>query len=258
MAGHPPQPDEADAPAAFDRTGRASRAGSVGWVLLLAAILIAAAAGLFYVGPERSERYIFGLLAVLATAGTFCLFAIAAGILRFSGSESNALLKRALDNAQDAIVITEPGGKVIYANSAYLALTGSTAADVRPVERVFIGDPDVSESIYRLLNAARDGGNFRKKCGSPTARTSRAAGCGCACGRSTRRRNWRCGRSPTSRATASGRRTCFRISSTPSIISITRRPASSPPMPRARWSISTRRWPAGSITISPASAPAAT
>jgi two-component system cell cycle sensor histidine kinase/response regulator CckA len=163
MAGHPPQPDEADAPAAFDRTGRASRAGSVGWVLLLAAILIAAAAGLFYVGPERSERYIFGLLAVLATAGTFCLFAIAAGILRFSGSESNALLKRALDNAQDAIVITEPGGKVIYANSAYLALTGSTAADVRPVERVFIGDPDVSESIYRLLNAARDGRKLQEE-----------------------------------------------------------------------------------------------
>src|SRR6185503_8461256 len=29
--------------------------------------------------------------------------------------------------------------------------------DVRPIERVFIGDPDVSESIYRLLKAAREG-----------------------------------------------------------------------------------------------------
>ena len=31
------------------------------------------------------------------------------------------------------------------------------APDVRPVERVFIGDPDVSEAVYRLLKAAREG-----------------------------------------------------------------------------------------------------
>jgi two-component system cell cycle sensor histidine kinase/response regulator CckA len=163
MAGHIP-PDQRDAPAAFDRTGRASRAGSVVWVLLLAAILIGVAAGLFYVGPDKSEHYIFGLLAVLATAGTFCLFAIAAGILRFSGSDGgNPLLKGAIDNAFDAIVITEQGGKVIYANSAYLEMTNATAADVRPVERVFIGDPDVSESIYRLVNAAREGKRLQEE-----------------------------------------------------------------------------------------------
>jgi len=40
MAGHIPS-DPREAPAAFDRTGRASRAGSVVWVLLLAAILVA-------------------------------------------------------------------------------------------------------------------------------------------------------------------------------------------------------------------------
>ena len=28
---------------------------------------------------------------------------------------------------------------------------------MRPVERVFIGDPDVSEAVYRLLKAAREG-----------------------------------------------------------------------------------------------------
>ena len=31
------------------------------------------------------------------------------------------------------------------------------APDVRPVERVFIGDPDVSEAVYRMLKAAREG-----------------------------------------------------------------------------------------------------
>src|SRR6185437_3907773 len=33
----------------------------------------------------------------------------------------------------------------------------SDAEDVRPVERVFIGDPDVSEAVYRLLTAAKEG-----------------------------------------------------------------------------------------------------
>ena len=47
---------------------------------------------------------------------------------------------------------------MIYANAAYLALIDADdAGDVRPVERVFIGDPDVSEAVYRLLKAAREG-----------------------------------------------------------------------------------------------------
>ena len=54
--------------------------------------------------------------------------------------------------------MTDPRGHVVYANAAYLALTGAaTAQDVRPVERVFIGDPDVSEAVFRLLKAAREG-----------------------------------------------------------------------------------------------------
>ena len=41
---------------------------------------------------------------------------------------------------------------------AYLALTGAASPqDVRPVERVFIGNPDVSEAVFRLLKAAREG-----------------------------------------------------------------------------------------------------
>ncbi len=47
---------------------------------------------------------------------------------------------------------------MVYSNAAYLALTGAaTAQDVRPVERVFIGNPDVSEAVFRLLKAAREG-----------------------------------------------------------------------------------------------------
>ncbi len=47
---------------------------------------------------------------------------------------------------------------MVYSNAAYLALTGAASAqDVRPIERVFIGNPDVSEAVFRLLKAAREG-----------------------------------------------------------------------------------------------------
>ncbi len=144
---------------AFDRSQSAPRGGSVGWVLLVAFVLVAAAAGLVYVGSEHSASYILVLLAVLGTVGVFALFALAAGIMRFGQRvEANPVLKAVVDNAFEGIVVTDASGRVFYANAGYLDLIGATGDhDVRPVERVFIGEPEVSESIYRLLKAAREG-----------------------------------------------------------------------------------------------------
>ena len=143
----------------FDNSASVPRGGSVVLVLLIAVLLIAAAAGLIYVGRPYAQTYILALLAVLGTVGVFALFALAAGILRFSGREqANPLLKTVIDNAFDGIVITDQNGRVFYANATYLELIGAASPqDVRPIERVFIGDPDVSEAIYRLLKAAREG-----------------------------------------------------------------------------------------------------
>ncbi len=145
--------------AAFDRSQSAPRGGSIGMVLLVALLLVAAAAGLVYVGRDHSATYILTLLALLGTIGVFALFALAAGIMRLTGKEhGNAVLKAVVDNAFDGIVVTDQSGRVFYANATYLDLIGSTEADdVRPIERVFIGDPEVSEAIYRLLKAAREG-----------------------------------------------------------------------------------------------------
>ena len=68
------------------------------------------------------------------------------------------MLQAVVDEAADGLLVTDPRGRVIYANAAYLDLVDARDADdVRPVERVFIGDPDVSEAVYRLLKAAREG-----------------------------------------------------------------------------------------------------
>lgn len=156
---------ETEARPAFDRSQTAPRSGSVGLVLLVAVLLVAAAAGLVYVKPVYADTYIQTLLAVLGTVGVFALFALASGIMRLAGREqNNPLLKSVVDSAFEGIVVTDQSGRVFYANAAYLDLIGAvTEADIRPVERVFVGDPAVSETVYRLLKAGREGRRLQEE-----------------------------------------------------------------------------------------------
>jgi two-component system cell cycle sensor histidine kinase/response regulator CckA len=137
----------------------ARRGGSIVLVLLVAAGLVAVAVGLMTVGRAQAQPYILALLALLAMVGLFNLFAFAAGIIRFADrTADHPVMGRIADHADDGLAVTDVRGHVVYFNAAYLALTGaSTAQDVRPVERVFIGNPDVSEAVFRLLKAAREG-----------------------------------------------------------------------------------------------------
>src|SRR3954451_13576969 len=135
------------------------RSGSIALVLLVAAGLVAVAVGLMTLGRAQAQPYILGILAVLAMVGLFNLFAFAAGIIRFVDRNlDDPVMGRIADHAFDGLAVTDPRGHVVYSNAAYLTLTGATGPqEVRPVERVFIGNPDVSEAVFRLLKAAREG-----------------------------------------------------------------------------------------------------
>ena len=150
---------------AVDRSAGGARAGSIAMVLLVAALLVAAATGFVVLGRGNAEPYILGFLALLATVGVFSLFAFAAGIVRLSAAETaNPLIKSVIDEAVDGILVTDGDGRVVYANAAYLDLIDATNAnDMRPVERVFIGDADASEAIYRMLKAAREGKRLQEE-----------------------------------------------------------------------------------------------
>ena len=142
---------------AVDRS-QTARGGSIGMVLLVAVALVGAAVGLLLVGRGNAGPYILALLAALAMAGVFSLFAMATGILRISSKETgNPLIQAVADEAVDGLLITDQRGRVIYANAAYLSLVDASGPeDVRPVERVFLGDPDVSEAVYRLVKAGKE------------------------------------------------------------------------------------------------------
>jgi two-component system cell cycle sensor histidine kinase/response regulator CckA len=131
----------------------ARRGGSIILVLLVAGGIVAVAIALMTIGRAQAQPYILGLLALLAMAGLFSLFAYAAGIIRFADRTADDPVKgRIADLAYDGLAVTDPGGHMVYSNAAYLALTGAASAqEARPVERVFIGNPDVSEAVFRLL-----------------------------------------------------------------------------------------------------------
>ena len=137
----------------------ARRSGSIVLVLLVAGAIVAAAIVFMTLGRAQAQPYILGLLALLAMVGLFNLFAFAAGIIRFADRIADDPIMRPIaDHAFDGLAVTDSRGHVVYSNAAYLALTGAaTPLDARPVERVFIGNPDVSEAVFRLLKAAREG-----------------------------------------------------------------------------------------------------
>jgi two-component system, cell cycle sensor histidine kinase and response regulator CckA len=151
--------DSHPSPEPFAAHEPARRGGSIVLVLLVAAGIVAIAVALMTIGRAQAQPYILGVLALLAMVGLFNLFAFAAGIIRFTDrTADDPVMGRIADHAYDGLAVTDSRGHVVYSNGAYLTITGAASAqDVRPVERVFIGNPDVSEAVFRLLKAAREG-----------------------------------------------------------------------------------------------------
>jgi two-component system cell cycle sensor histidine kinase/response regulator CckA len=138
---------------------RSDKPGHIGVILLVAGLLVGAAIALGFIANEWAQPLILGLLALLSVIGVFGLFAFAIGLVQFSGRAArNDLTKTLVDSAEDGVVVTEGENRIVYANEAYLALAGARGAgDIRPVERLFTGRAEVSEAIYRLATAAREG-----------------------------------------------------------------------------------------------------
>ncbi len=137
------------------------RESSLHWGLTIGLLLGAALAGggLIYFDGGHASAY----TAAFAAGGAFVMLAKAFAMLRWrSRPEAVPLFKTVIDSAFEGILITDEGGRIVYANQAYRDLTGA-ADDVRPIERVFISEPDVSEAIYRLVKAAREGRRLQEE-----------------------------------------------------------------------------------------------
>ena len=130
----------------------------MGLVLLLAAVLVGAAIGLWHgqcsgAAARPRPSLLRGVL-----------FAAALGVIQFAGQGArNDITKLIADTAGEGVTVVDDEGRIIYANESYVALAGSQSGDVRTVERLFTGAPEVSEAIYRLAQAAREQRYGRRK-----------------------------------------------------------------------------------------------
>src|ERR1700692_4573900 len=100
------------------------------------------------------------MIVILAVCGACGLLLYAFGMLQLPTRAARFDTTKAIaDSSPDGVLVTDRESRIVYANEAYRALSGApAAADLRPVERLFTGSPDVSESVYRLSQAAKSGG----------------------------------------------------------------------------------------------------
>ena len=128
-------------------------------MLVFAALLVAAAVAFSLLPREEAGNLIIGLLALFAVVGIFALFGYAVGIVQVGvRSGKNDATGTVCDSAPEGMLITDAGGKFLYANDSYMRFAQARgAADLRGIERLFSGSPEVSEAVYRLAQAARNG-----------------------------------------------------------------------------------------------------
>ena len=149
--------DDSTADNAVDRS---HRQGSPALLVGFAGVLVGGAVALSFVSHDRVQPYITGFLAVLAVAGVFALFAFATGFLEPSWRRRrHDVTKEMIDASAEGFAAVETIGRVIYANPSYvrLARRAGGGGDLPNVERLFAGGADVSEAVYRLAQAGREG-----------------------------------------------------------------------------------------------------
>ncbi len=143
----------------FAAITRAAQGGSPHLVIAAAAILAASLAAFSLLPREMAAHLAAALLGLLGGIGIFAVLATTAGILQLAGKVAGTgIAKDICDESPDGLVVTAADGRILYANAAYLGMAGvRDPSELRSVERVFHGASQVSEAVYRLVQAARDG-----------------------------------------------------------------------------------------------------
>jgi len=131
------------------------------FVLAFLVLCLAGAIAALWLAPHPMGAMILSwLMVALAAFGALGLLLFAFGLLQFPSRAARFDTTKAIaDSSPDGLLVSDREGRIVYANEAYRALSGARApSELRPVERLFTGSPDVSESVYRLSQSAKSGG----------------------------------------------------------------------------------------------------
>ena len=138
---------------------RAGRKLVLPLLVLMGLCLIGFGAVALAASNDHVGSVLIGLVAVLAALGALSLLGLAFGILSFGETSSYDRLAPALMDALDeGCALVDGSGHVIFANRAYLALTGahSRTSALSP-EGLFAHAPEAAQAMFRLAEAARRG-----------------------------------------------------------------------------------------------------
>ncbi len=126
--------------------------------LVVLALALAAVAAAIWLAPNGlGPTIVSWAIVALAFFGVLSFLLFVIGLLQFpSRAVRSDIAKAIADSSADGLVVTDRQSRIVYANAAYWALSGG-GGELRPVERLFAGSPDVSESVYRLSQAAKSG-----------------------------------------------------------------------------------------------------
>ena len=152
MASRPLGEDNYPNPVLADGRGTAGL-----WrVVALGVVLVALAVAFVLFGNRISEDLIITVVGVFAVVGVFCLFALAAGLFRYANGEERRTISNAVvDSLPFGAVVADRDGKIKYVNAHYGSFSGALTNGVPVgVPRLFAGQADASEAIYRLSRAA--------------------------------------------------------------------------------------------------------
>jgi two-component system, cell cycle sensor histidine kinase and response regulator CckA len=149
--------------AAVGEGGARSGRGSFVLVAALVILLVAAASAYLVFPPEAAGIVVLVCLGILSTAGVVALFAGAGGMLAWRRPaemrpEDNSPATSFLEHLGEGVMLAAADGTPVWANAAFLKLSGAAGpADIHSIERLFSGNPDASEAVYRLAVAADQG-----------------------------------------------------------------------------------------------------
>ncbi len=130
--------------------------------------VLTGAAILFVLFRNRfGDPFLLGMLGVMAMIGIGYLFATAIGFVQIAPRSTADELSKAFVGTMDTgLVVTDPKGRIVYANKAYADLTGGASpADIRTVENLLSDNSEAAPVIGRLVADLADGrpgdGEFR-------------------------------------------------------------------------------------------------
>jgi len=138
-----------------EETGR----GRIVVTVALCFVLALTAVALALPARETAEPMLVAVLSALAVVGMCALFLGAAGSLHFGRRNVDVVHAARLCEALPVpSAICTRRGQVVFANAAYRTFIGAgLSGRAKAPEYLYSGHPDLSESVYRLSLAAREG-----------------------------------------------------------------------------------------------------